>query len=219
MYRTNDDYLILLRGTVGSTAYGLNHAGSDIDTLGMFVYSPQKYFNLSVPDGSIVTNDPDITLHEVTKYCGLALKCNPTATELLWLNEYTTRAYYGDLLISLRTSFLSEKAVREAYLGYAKSQLTRLVDRDWHRAAKHAKHMARLTRQGMELYTTGNLTVKVDDPEWYRWFMDQDSHYWADWYVKEEDKFRNSNCILPASPNYDAIRQYVYETRMEYTQW
>lgn len=203
------DKQIILQGTVGSTAYGLNHAGSDIDTLGTFVYHQDEYMRLRLPEESIVTHEPDVTLHELRKFLLLCFKCNPTVTELLWLEEYTRNSYDGRELIFFRQDFLSERCVREAYLGYAGSQLKRLEDRDWHRATKHAKHMARLTIQGHELYTTGNLTIRVDNPDWYKWFTEQDSHYWFEWFTREEEQFRAARCVLPEKPNFQNA-EYIY---------
>jgi hypothetical protein len=40
------------------------------------------------------------------------------------------------------------------------------------RIAKHARHLARLVHQGRELYATGDLRIRLDDPEWYRDFGD-----------------------------------------------
>jgi uncharacterized protein len=202
----------LLKGTVGSTAYGLNGPHSDIDSLGVFKYPTETYICLNEYTESIVTNDPDTTMHEVRKYCRLALKCNPTVTELMWLGEYTMLSDDGVNLIGLREDFLSEKYVREAYLGYAKSQLTRLQDRDHKRATKHAMHMARLTNQGYELYTTGKVTVKVSDPEWYHNFKTLDRTEWIDWFYAEEHKFRAAKCVLPEHPRTDRIDDWLYTT-------
>lgn len=204
---------IVLQGTVGSTAYGLNHADSDIDTLGAFIYPAHEYQRLTAPPESIVTHEPDVSLHELGKYMRLALKCNPTITELMWLNEYTETSYYGTRLINIRQEFLSEKYVREAYLGYAGSQLRRLEDRDHKRARKHAKHMARLTNQGKELYTTGNLTIRVPDPEFYEWFQNQEPVYWNAWFAREEEAFRASKCIIPEKPNTRVVEDLYMSIR------
>jgi uncharacterized protein len=202
----------LLKGTVGSTAYGLNGPNSDIDSLGMFKYDTGTYIGLKEYQESIVTKDPDTTMHEARKYCRLALKCNPTVTELLWLPEYTYLSDDGLKLIDLREDFLSEKYVREAYLGYAKSQLTRLQDRDHKRAAKHAMHMARLVNQGAELYTSGKVTIRVSDPEWYFDFKTRGPEYWLSWYNTAEKIFRESKCVLPEHPRTDRIDDWLYTT-------
>jgi hypothetical protein len=199
----------ILMGTVGSTAYGLNGPNSDIDTLGIFVYPLESYIGLTDPVESVVTKDPDTTMHEARKYCRLALKCNPTVTELMWLVEYTEITPAGTELIALREKCLSEKAVREAYLGYAKSQLSRLQDRDHKRATKHAMHMARLVNQGYELYTTGHLTIRVDDPDWYVNFKTLEPQEWMDWYTTKEAHFRASECVLPESPDPDSLNYWL----------
>lgn len=207
---------ILLQGTVGSTAYGLNGPDSDIDTLAMGTYQTQEFFKLAAPKESMVTHSPDMTIHEAGKYCRLALKCNPTVTELMWLDDYDIVTYWGAELIDIRNTFLSEKYVREAYLGYAKSQLTRLQDRDHKRATKHAMHMARLTNQGYELYTTGKVTIKVQDPQWYHNFKLLDRSDWIDWFNKEEAKFRAAKCVLPAEADTDPAEQWLLDLRSEW---
>lgn len=207
--------ITILKGVVGSTAYGLSGPNSDIDSLGMFIYPVETYLGLKDYQESIVTKDPDTTMHEARKYCRLALKCNPTVTELMWLNDYTEFTETGRRLILMREDFLSEKYVREAYLGYAKSQLTRLQDRDHKRATKHAMHMARLVNQGIELYTTGLLTVKVSNPEFYIDFKTRGPEHWLAWYNTAEKIFRESKCILPELPRTDRVEEWLYDTIVE----
>ncbi|WP_329496939.1 DNA polymerase beta superfamily protein [Kitasatospora herbaricolor] len=164
---------VLLSGIVGSTAYGLAHAGSDLDRLGLFAVPTEALHGLDRPAESHVTTEPDITLHEAAKWCRLALGCNPTASELVWLPDelYETRTPLGDELIGIRTSFLSAKAVRGSYLGYAQQQFRKLLTRDTTvpatraRAAKHARHLVRLVEQGVRLHETGAVVLRVDEPE------------------------------------------------------
>jgi len=164
---------ILLSGVVGSTAYGLAREGSDVDRLGMFAAPTETLLGLHTPKESHVSTAPDRTLHEAAKWCRLALGGNPTVMELVWLPDelYEVRTPLGDELIGIRGSFLSAPRVRDAYLGYATQQFRKLESRDGdHRTAKHARHLKRLCHQGLELYTTGRLTVRVEDPEEYHRF-------------------------------------------------
>ncbi|MBP0451923.1 nucleotidyltransferase domain-containing protein [Kitasatospora sp. RG8] len=164
---------VLLSGVVGSTAYGFAHAGSDIDRLGLFAAPTEEFHGLHRPAESHVSTDPDVTLHEAAKWCRLALGCNPTASELAWLPDdlYETRSPLGEELIAIRTSFLSAKAVRNSYLGYADQQFRKLLTRDTtdpaarRRAAKHARHLVRLVEQGVRLHETGENVVRIPDPE------------------------------------------------------
>lgn len=162
----------LLEGVVGSTAYGLAHAGSDVDRLGLFAVPTERLFGLTWPAESVVTTAPDRTLHEAAKWCRLALSANPTASELVWLpgDCYLVRTPLGEELIAERRSFLSERAVRNAYLGYATQQFRKLVAKDGRddvspaRLAKHARHLLRLLEQGVHLHRSGELRVRVADP-------------------------------------------------------
>ncbi|SDT72103.1 hypothetical protein SAMN05216371_4240 [Streptomyces sp. TLI_053] len=164
---------VLLSGIVGSTAYGLAHAGSDIDRLGLFAAPTEGFHGLHRPAESHVSTRPDRTLHEAAKWCRLALGCNPTATELVWLPDelYEVRDPLGEELIAIRRSFLSARGVRNAYLGYATQQFRKLLTRDTAdpvtraRAAKHARHLVRLLEQAVHLHEVGHNQVRLPDPE------------------------------------------------------
>lgn len=158
---------IALQAVVGSTAYGLNHADSDIDTLGIFVEPTETILGLKQPNETFVSKNPDVTLHEVGKFVRLAVKGNPTVLELLFMNDYLVKTEDGKTLVDARQAFLGEKAVRAAYVGYATSQIKRLEKRgDFgsdlkKRYAKHARHCFRLLLQAEQLLTTGSMQVKV----------------------------------------------------------
>jgi uncharacterized protein len=163
---------VLLSGVVGSTAYGLATDQSDVDRLGMFAVPTESLVGLHLPQQSIVLTKPDATFHEAGKYAALALKANPTVTELMWLpaDLYEVRTPLGDALIGIRGKFLSQKAVRNAYLGYITQQFRRLENRGdgsfsadtRKRTEKHARHLYRLHVQVIILWQTGRLTVRLD---------------------------------------------------------
>lgn len=174
----------ILTGTVGSTAYGLATPESDVDTLSVAIAPTRDVLGLHPPrdkTASDVRTDPDITVHELGKYLALALKANPTVTELLWLPEdcYTEKfRLFGDELIGLRKYLLGATAVRNAYLGYATSQFRKMERRGdgtfssdtRNRVAKHARHLMRLLTQGAELFVRGEMDVRLANPEEYHAF-------------------------------------------------
>ena len=161
---------VLLSGIVGSTAYGFAHAGSDLDRLGLFATPTEELHGLHRPAESHVTTAPDVTLHEAAKWCRLALSCNPTASELVWLPEdlYETVTPLGRELVGIRSSFLSAPAVRRAYLGYADQQFRKLLTRDTtdpatrRRAAKHARHLVRACFRQVFQHNPVALELEVD---------------------------------------------------------
>lgn len=161
---------IILEGLCGSFAYGLNTETSDEDWKGIFVAPTKEFLGLERFKTKDVYDhtDPDFSYFEVAKYVNLALKCNPTITELLWLDGYRVLTKPGKMLVDNREKFLSTNYVRNAYGGYVFSQARKLNARgDSYgngknkRYAKHSRHLFRLLYQGRELLETGKLTVAV----------------------------------------------------------
>ncbi|MCK1819585.1 nucleotidyltransferase domain-containing protein [Streptomyces sp. XM83C] len=219
---------VLLSGVVGSTAYGLAREGSDIDRLGVFATPTEELHGLRRPVESYVSTAPDRTLHEAAKWCRLALGGNPTVMELVWLPDalYEVRTPLGDELIGIRGSFLSARRVRDAYLGYAGRQFRKLVakagrDAPPRRTAKHARHLKRLCTQGFELYATGRLTVRVDDPDAYHRFGEEVA---ADPSAAEpllrrfEDAFAATRSVLPELPDERPAEAWLRRVRRSFCQ-
>lgn len=225
---------VLLKGVVGSTAYGLNHAGSDVDYLGVFAADTKEVVGLQQIKESIVTHDPDTTMHEAKKFVLLCLKGNPSVSELLWLDAYEEVNDLGAELLALRWKFLSAPRVRDAYLGYAKVQFHRLQNRGdgsfsadtRKRSEKHARHLVRLVEQGFQLYTSGELVVNLRsnasgitpqevvgisqkilaEPEWAEEYLQQ-----------AESRFDSARTPLPENPDVGAVERWLLWVR--YLNW
>jgi uncharacterized protein len=216
---------ILLAGVVGSTAYGMAGPDSDVDRLGVFTRNTTEFFGLNQPRESIVHTKPDVTYHEAAKACRLLLSCNPTITELLWLEQYETKAHQlGDELIALRSAVLSAPRVRDAYLGYAGQQFRKLLARGdgsfsadtRKRTAKHARHMLRLVDQGHELYATGRLTIRLADPQRYLDFGEAvaaDPEYARPFMQVAEERFDQARPVLPDEPSKGAVASWLRSVR------
>jgi len=199
----------------------------------VFAYPTEKVLGLHCPQESVVQTSPDVTFHEARKFISLALKCNPTITELLWLPEelYETRTPLGDRLIGIRQSLLSAPLVRNAYLGYATQQFRRLESRSEggdhsfssdtkKRTAKHARHLLRLLIQGMFLYEDGELNVRVDNPDMYHRFGEQvaagDLQAAKDEISTAERWIDSIPPALPDKPDYAAAEEWLLEVRKEF---
>lgn len=211
---------VLLRGVVGSTAFGLARPGSDIDRLGIFAYPIRLLHTVDGKrwDESVVKKDPDSTMHEVGKYVRLALKCNPTIVDLLYLTEYEVLTSTGQELIGLRRDFLSEKYVRSAYSGYALGQISR-IQQEWRneqrqaRIAKHARHCFRLLEQAEQLLTTGELTVRVPDPEVYWAFDSMSVESIEELFREKAARVNNLDTVLPERPRTDRLERLLWDIR------
>lgn len=222
--------VVLLSGIVGSTAYGLRGPDSDTDRLGMYAAPTVQFHGLHPPvnkEASIVKHEPDFTLHEAGKFAKLCLGGNPTVMELLWLNSYETLSPLGQEAIDMRTSFLSAKKVRDAYLGYATAQFARLENREdgsfsadtRKRTAKHARHLMRLCYQGYTLYASGLLVIELDRPEVFMEFGEAVASGPVGMALAKsmisgyEEKFDSTTSVLPDQPDEPAVEKWLQRVR------
>lgn len=210
---------IILECVVGSHMYNLQTETSDKDVKGIFVDDPKKCLGLENLAEVKDHTDPDWAYYELKKYCNLALKMNPTITELLWANEYTILKSLGKELISLRKAFLSKTAVN-SYLGYALSQIRRkyrnAADVTQYRAGKHVRHLWRLCKQYEELATTGELRVKLSDQEREKCFEFANASHQecVDWFLSEDKRLRAIKSILPDEPDYQKVNDFLVKIRL-----
>lgn len=226
----------LIRGVVGSTAYGLAREGSDVDRLEVFAWPTDAFWHLGAMPETMGQQSPDnpdsFPKHEVGKYVHLALKCNPTILEMLWLpmEHVEHLSPLGQQLRDIRLFFLSEPYVRNAYGGYARQQLDRLVRRTAEgkdgfssdtkkRTAKHARHCFRLLTQGRELLERGEIQVRVDDPETYWAFDDMTVDEIVQAFTEADLRFRQTKTVLPESPDYLRVDAFLYGVRRTLLEW
>ncbi|MGW4123656.1 DNA polymerase beta superfamily protein [Nocardia sp. NPDC004711] len=167
--------------------------------------------------------------HEIGKAMYLMLSCNPTASEILWLDDWTYTTDHGLELIHLRSNFLSAPRVRSAYFGYATSQFTRLIERGRFagsletRREKHARHLMRLLWQGYQVYTTGHLPIRVEDPDRFHEFgrqvaEDPESDAARALLIEYEHKFDTARTVLPDQPDEAPLEDLLQRVRRAYLQ-
>lgn len=222
--QTNPGANLLLSGVVGSTAFGLNHAGSDKDYQGIFVEPTESFLGLNTKvQESYSYNNPDTTYHEVGKFCRLALGCNPSVLDLLWLEHYNVRTELGTELINLRNNFLSAPRVRGAYFGYANDQYAKLLKDDrFEKRAKNARHFLRLLIQGSQLYRFGFLQVKLADPDSVKYnarLIAQGNLDVANLMLEVAAKEFDLPSALPEKPNSEPINEWLLKVRHEFYQY
>lgn len=173
---------LILRVAMGSQAYGLSTADSDLDEKGIFLPPAEWHWSLHplpeqiefkrTPEGSFVheqgaIESDDFCWWELQKFLHLAIRANPTALELLFAPECCVlhATDLGKQLLELRASFLS-KYIFQTYSGYALSQFRRMKRA---RAAgkghkpKHAMHLVRLLLSGISGLRNGVIQVDVTE--------------------------------------------------------
>lgn len=84
----------------GSKAYGIDVEGSDDDYVGVFVPALRDAVSIhGIARATITGRDPDFTLHEIGKFCHLALKGNPAILEALGCPDVLEADRWGRALI------------------------------------------------------------------------------------------------------------------------
>lgn len=178
----------ILRTEVGSGVHGMAIAGTDDhDEMGIYVETPEQVVGLAPASHHWVWRtqpmgarshhgDVDLTLYALRKVMRLLLEGNPTVLILLYAQGDAVMACtpMGEELRALAPKIVSQVAGRR-FLGYLDAQRGRMVG-DGHRArvpnrpelierygydTKFASHALRLGRQGVELMTTGHLTLPL----------------------------------------------------------
>jgi uncharacterized protein len=212
---------LLLEGVVGSTAYGLSTPTSDTDYAGIYVEPTASFLGLHPPNQQRSTktgrDGADATYHAM----GLILACNPSAMEVLWLEEYSHLTADGEELVALRDRFLSASRVRKAFYGYATAQVVRMARHeraDDPRRAKNARHTMRLLWQGFQLYTTGVLPVRLPDPEPYFAFgervsADPEAKVAQELLAEYESRFDEAVTVLPDAPDEAPLEDFLQRLR------
>ena len=242
----------ILMGLTGSRAYGLDTADSDYDWKGIYQAPTAQALGMIPPKETIVRSapHPDLQVHELGKFLALALKCNPTVMEMLWLDEYVLLADTGHALIANRELFLWSKPVQgfftgkatqmikqlrsgnipdeakegvgEAYISYAKDQFRRIVDRDGtyksklaKRTEKHTRHLFRLLDQGEQLLTTGQLEVKVRDPQRLFDIAALPLDEMIPLAEAELERFKRISSVLPPKPRKQEVSNLLVQLRLK----
>jgi predicted nucleotidyltransferase len=216
---------VILQAICGSQAYGLATEDSDVDRHGIFVASTSEVLSVhGVGTESIVTTDPDIQLHEVGKFCRLAIKCNPTVSETLWMNDYEIMTPEGKRLVVARKAFLSAPAVRASYIGYAVAQGQKLVKRESEglegygpelkkRKAKHQRHLVRLCWQCKSLLETGEMMVRIEDRDLLFEMGEWSTERISAWFEDARYQLDHIDSVLPDHPDIEWVNDILLEIR------
>ncbi|MEU5421844.1 nucleotidyltransferase domain-containing protein [Streptomyces sp. NPDC020667] len=147
----------ILSVVVGSRAFGLSTAASDIDRRGVYVAPTAGFWRLLKPPTHVEGPLPEQFSWEVERFCELALSANPNILEVLHSPLVEKRSALGDELRDLAPAFLSRRA-HTTFARYAGAQFTKAENRRVREGEprwKHVMHMLRLMISGASLLESG----------------------------------------------------------------
>lgn len=235
------------RVVIGSTIHGLSIPGTDdLDLMGVCVEPPTASLGMGQPFAQHVFRtqpegqpsghgDVDLTTYSLRKFLGLAAKGNPTIINLFFVpgNDRHIDSDLADDLRSLIPSIISKESGGR-YLGYMKAQRERLLgergqkhtgytrrlkymaEAGWD--TKYAMHLCRLAVQGIELLSTGAITLPVPEPDRTKLLAVRHGELALDdviaWSHQLEETLKAAidNSKLPAHPDRDLLDRWLVRT-------
>ena len=154
---------VIYRCVIGSRAYGLADADSDVDRRGVYLPAADQHWSLyGAPEQ--LENDPTQEAYwELQRFLVLALKANPNVLECLYTPLVEKATPLAEELLAMRPAFLS-RLVYQTYNGYVMSQFKKMqADRRNHGQVKwkHVMHLIRLMISGVGVLRDGFVAVAV----------------------------------------------------------
>ena len=236
----------ILRAQVGSGLHGVTVAGTDDrDEMGICIEPPEcviglrkfeQYQYRTQPEGvRSGTGDLDLVIYSLRKWARLAAQGNPTVLLMLFVPEHEIVGinWAGRELLANADLFLSRSAGYR-FIGYLDSQRERMLGLRSQRTnrpelvetygfdTKFAYHAIRLGMQGVELLTTGRITLPIPEPS-RSWLHDLRTGKVAQSAVLDNiDLLRGhlarltKTADLPERPDYDRLNRWLIDT---HTDW
>ncbi|MCU0494736.1 MAG: nucleotidyltransferase domain-containing protein [Chloroflexaceae bacterium] len=154
---------IIYTCVIGSQAYGLDDANSDVDRRGIYLPPARLHWALAGLPEQLEDSASQECFWELQKFLTLALKANPNVLECLYTPLVEQAAPLAQELLAMREAFLS-KLIYQTYNGYVLSQFRRLeqdVRTSGAMKPKHAMHLIRLLLSGIGTLREGSIPVHV----------------------------------------------------------
>ncbi|MBD1907465.1 nucleotidyltransferase domain-containing protein [Funiculus sociatus GB2-A5] len=213
------DYVIY-RCIVGSKAYGLDDANSDIDRRGIYLPPADMHWSLYGLPEQLDNKDTEECYWELQKFLTLALKANPNVLECLYTPLVEKAMPLVEELLAIRSIFLSQ-LVYQTYNGYVMSQFKKLEqdirtkgDIKW----KHAMHLIRVLLSGIEVLNEGFVPVRVEEHRQQLMSIRYGEVSWEEvnaWRLSLHKQFDDAFAVtsLPERPDYEKANAFLIKAR------
>ena len=151
---------------IGSQAYGLADAESDVDRRGIYLPTADLHWSLYGVPEQLENDETQEAYWELQKFLVLALKANPNVLECLYTPLVEKATPLAEELLAMRSIFLS-RLVYQTYNGYVLSQFKKMqADIRNHGQVKwkHVMHLIRLLLSGIGVLRDGFVPVQGGRP-------------------------------------------------------
>ena len=211
---------VIYRCVIGSQAYGLAEAGSDVDRRGIYLPTADRHWSLYGVPEQLENDETQEAYWELQKFLILALKANPNVLECLYTPLIEKATPLAEELLGMRSIFLS-RLVYQTYNGYVMSQFKKMqADLRNHGKVKwkHVMHLIRLLLSGIGVLRDGFVPVKVEDHRDRLLAIRRGEVPWEDveqWRLCLHQEFHAAfeTTKLPERPDYERANAFLIHAR------
>jgi predicted nucleotidyltransferase len=211
---------VIYRCVIGSQAYGLADAESDVDRRGIYLPTAHLHWSLYGVPEQLENHETQEAYWELQKFLVLALKANPNVLECLYTPLVEKATPLAAELLGMKTIFLS-RMVYQTYNGYVMSQFKKMqadIRNKGQVKWKHVMHLIRLLLSGIGVLRDGFVPVKVDDHRDRLLAIRREEVPWNDvekWRLSLHQEFNAAfeTTKLPERPDYERTNAFLISAR------
>jgi hypothetical protein len=211
---------VIYRCVIGSQAYGLADAESDVDRRGIYLPTAYLHWSLYGVPGQLENHATQEAYWELQKFLILALKANPNVLECLYTPLVEKATPLAEELLGMKSLFLS-RLVYQTYNGYVMSQFKKMqadIRNQGQVKWKHVMHLLRLLLSGIEVLRHGYVPVRVDEHREQLLAIRRGEVGWDEtekWRLALHRQFdlALSETKLPERPDYERANEFLVNAR------
>jgi predicted nucleotidyltransferase len=211
---------VIYRCVIGSQAYGLAGAESDVDRRGIYLPTAELHWSLYGVPEQLENEATQEAYWELQKFLVLALKANPNVLECLYTPLVEKATPLAEELLALKSIFLS-RMVYQTYNGYVLSQFKKMqADLRNHGQVKwkHVMHLIRLLLAGIGVLRDGFVPVQVDTHRDRLLAIRRGEVPWQEvenWRLRLHQEFNAAfeATMLPERPDYERANAFLLSAR------
>ena len=211
---------VIYRCVIGSQAYGLADAESDVDRRGIYLPTADLHWSLYGVPEQLENEATQEAYWELQKFLVLALKANPNILECLYTPLVEKATPLAAELLAMKSIFLS-RVVYQTFNGYVLSQFKKMqadIRNQGQLKWKHVMHLIRLLISGISALKYGFVPVRVEDHREQLLAIKRGEMPWEEiekWRLALHTEFDRAlaETKLPERPDYERANAFLISAR------
>jgi predicted nucleotidyltransferase len=211
---------VIYRCVIGSQAYGLADAGSDVDRRGIYLPAAAQHWSLYGVPEQLENEATQEAYWELQKFIVLALKANPNIIECLYSPQVEKATPLAEELLAMKAIFLS-RVVYQTFNGYVLSQFKKMqadLRNQGKVKWKHVMHLIRLLISGIHVLKHGSVPVRVEEHRDQLLAIKRGELPWEEterWRLSLHADFDRAfaETRLPERPDYEKANAFLVKAR------